>query len=778
MTSITRYDDIHKVPWVILYEDNVIEANYAFTELTGYSTEELINNSAETLFVNILKINISFSEICKSNSLESFYIFTKNRLAREVHINVLEDQISHFKIYFILEEEYSRLEKKFMYLHNISEVNQIGIAIYSVPDLTLLMANQRYIDNIFNGKYSKLDVIGRKMSEFAPGWHNGQKFWNNRLKSKEDFLMNETFVNGKYLDARFTPIIENDIIKFYIVIITECTERVMYRKRLETQANIINQQKEELEAIIENMSDIFAVVDKYGNYVKMNAKARELDPELLLGVLGKYTVNEIFYNEYGEPLNDDELPVNKLLGGLPVSNSRIAIKTAENDSVFDVKGTPVLDSDSKLKYGILNIHDVSNLVSQVKTIERHKKELEFLIENNNEAIIIIKNNNEFLQNKLAREWFFGKGLSEDVRDLLEILDYEGKSVQNNRLPIARVLDGEIIRNEKYILVNRSDNKKRILRVNGTPMFDEENNIMICIISMMDVTEEYLKEEMLKEHTEKLLNLEIEKAHALENIIKMKEDFITTISHEFKTPLTVINAIIQTMETFYSHEMSDKVKSYLRKIRQNSYRQLRLVNNLVDINRVNTDKFKIHKRNMDIVFLTNNITESVKYFAQQKGVELHFTSAVPKLVMGIDEEIYERILLNLLSNAIKFTPLGKNIFIEVRPRTNKVVILVCDEGIGIPKDKQKLVFERFGQVDNSLTRQAEGSGIGLSLVQTLVVALGGKITLKSRLNVGSIFRVTLPVKLVKDSEEETMVSSEIDKRLIQTAKIEFSHVYID
>jgi len=778
MKGTTSGDNIKQMLRLTISDNHVIEASFQFQEFIGYGEDEVLNKSIEEVFAK-LKICSTVKDIIETKGESPCYLFTKQNEARKVYIHILKDTKSNVQVCLFIEEENSRPEEKFMYLRHMAEKNQKGIAIYSVPDLVLLMASQKYIDYFFDEKQNKMNFIGTKMSDYPPKWNLGKKFWDNRLKSKEDLFMNEALVNGKYMDAHFLPILENNETKYYVVTAIECTDRVIYRKRLEAQANVINDQKEELEAIIENMSDIFTVIDKHGNYIKMNAEARKLGPEVLVGLLGKYSKNEIFYNERGECLSPEELPANKLIDGKTVTNSRVVLKTEENEAVFDIKGTPVLDCQGRFRYGILNSHDISDYIRQVKTIEEHKRELEFIIENINEAIFIYKNKKEYLRNKLAREWFNGNGIGSDIFEMYNVYDEDGNSLNYDKRLITNTLNGKALENKKYILES-CDNKenRRVVRINGTSLMDKEKDFDIRIISIRDVTEEEKREEMYRKHTERLLNLEKEKAHTLENVIKMKEEFLATISHEFKTPLTVINAIIQTLETFYSSEMSPKVMGYLKKIRQNSFRQLRLVNNLVDITKVNNDKFKIHKKNMDIIFLTRIITESVQYFAQQKGVELHFSSVLTKLVMGIDEEIYERILLNLLSNAIKFTPAGKSIYVNVETKKNNVVIYVCDEGIGIPKDKQKLIFERFGQVDNSLSRQAEGSGIGLSLVSTLITALGGKISLKSYLNKGSIFKVTLPVSLVNDSPEEIRVSTDIDKRLIQTTKIEFSHVYID
>lgn len=200
-----------------------------------------------------------------------------------------------------------------------------------------------------------------------------------------------------------------------------------------------------------------------------------------------------------------------------------------------------------------------------------------------------------------------------------------------------------------------------------------------------------------------------------------------------------------------------------------------MNNLLDITRAESGYIKIHKRNMDIVHMTKAITESVTQYARGKGVRLKFSSPLTGIVIAIDDEKYERILLNLLSNAIKFTPPGKTISVKVFNKKGRIYIEVKDEGVGIPIEKQEVIFDCFGQVSSSLTHKSEGTGIGLYLVKVLVNELGGDIWLSSEEGSGSTFTTSFPITKVGDSEVETLKEL-TDNRLIQSAAIEFSDIY--
>ena len=150
---------------------------------------------------------------------------------------------------------------------------------------------------------------------------------------------------------------------------------------------------------------------------------------------------------------------------------------------------------------------------------------------------------------------------------------------------------------------------------------------------------------------------------LEKRIEEKDNFLSLISHEFKTPLTVIMAAIQALERC-SYELSDKANWYINTIRHNTLRQFRLVRNLLDITSRITDKSELSGRNVDIVLLTKFISEEARLYSMRKELNIYFVCDIEEKIIFIDDEKYKRFLLNLLSNAIKFTPKGKNVYIEL------------------------------------------------------------------------------------------------------------------
>lgn len=326
-------------------------------------------------------------------------------------------------------------------------------------------------------------------------------------------------------------------------------------------------------------------------------------------------------------------------------------------------------------------------------------------------------------------------------------------------------------------IRRCDGTIIYVQINSNIVYDPENQEQYLEGSMQDITQRKQTENKIKEQQELLLNAEKERREALEKALIMKDEFISLISHEFKTPLNVIYSAIQLIEAVYFNQISDRVKELIGNIKRNTFRQLRLANNLLDITRLNSGQFKLNMKNIDIVFLTKVITESVELYANQKNIKIYYKSNIKSRIISVDDEKYERIILNLLSNAIKFTKDGGTITVTLNEdiKSNFVQIHITDTGIGIPKDKQNLIFERFGQVDSNLSRQAEGTGIGLSLVKLLVSILDGTIEVESETGVGSTFSIMLPIKKeIPDNESE--VCLDIEDRLVNEIKVQFSDIY--
>ncbi|MDF2839570.1 MAG: sensor histidine kinase [Clostridia bacterium] len=275
-----------------------------------------------------------------------------------------------------------------------------------------------------------------------------------------------------------------------------------------------------------------------------------------------------------------------------------------------------------------------------------------------------------------------------------------------------------------------------------------------------------------DENQKLLNEVIENE-------RLRTEFLSNLSHELRTPLNVILGTIQLVDMYHStacNSIVDKTKKYYKIMRQNCYRLLRLVNNIIDLNKLDAGYMHLNVENHDIVSIVSQISASVADYIENKGIDFVYCTKTDSKIIACDPDKIERILLNLLSNSIKFTDSGGKILVNLWDEDSKIFISVKDSGVGIPKEKQDLIFRRFMQIDKSLSRNHHGSGIGLSLVKSWIELHGGKISLISDGIKGTEFIVELPVKELTIMEVSNKQSEYSSNNKIEVINIEFSDIY--
>ncbi len=236
-----------------------------------------------------------------------------------------------------------------------------------------------------------------------------------------------------------------------------------------------------------------------------------------------------------------------------------------------------------------------------------------------------------------------------------------------------------------------------------------------------------------------LNTANEKLRELDNF---KSRFFTNISHEFRTPLTVITGMTQQVQ----QQPEKWLDKGLKLIDRNAQSLLHLINQILDLRKLESGNLSLHPVQADVIHALRLSVASFESMAESKDIELEFMAEEAELAMDFDPEKLGQIANNLLSNAIKFTPEGGNIGLRVISQAgSQLVIEVQDTGLGIPPDKLPYIFDRFYQVDGTDTRQGEGTGVGLSLTKELVQLMNGEISVESQEKKGTRFRIALPIQ---------------------------------
>ena len=278
---------------------------------------------------------------------------------------------------------------------------------------------------------------------------------------------------------------------------------------------------------------------------------------------------------------------------------------------------------------------------------------------------------------------------------------------------------------------------------------------------------------------KRLEIENEKRQ-LEEVVKLeiaKNELFSNISHEFRTPINILLGTTQVMDKNIENNNfnSENFKNYSNYIKQNSYRLLRLANNFIDINKMDMGAFELTCSNENIISIIEDITQSVGVYTKNNKINLVFDTDEEEIITYCDPDKIERIMLNILSNAIKYTPENGTIEVIIKNTDTDTIVSVKDNGVGIPKEKLDVIFDRFEQVNASLNRTCEGSGIGLSLVKNLVEMHGGKISVNSKKGEGCEFIFNIPIKI---NEENNTKEYNEDRKLkhVEICNIEFSDIY--
>lgn len=284
----------------------------------------------------------------------------------------------------------------------------------------------------------------------------------------------------------------------------------------------------------------------------------------------------------------------------------------------------------------------------------------------------------------------------------------------------------------------------------------------------------------KKHSEELkrrFNENIQLVNETLKYDKVRTEYFANISHEIKTPLNVMLGTLQLFELILNeqndNESAGRMKRYASIMKQNSFRLLRMLNNLIYITEIDSGFIDMNYQNHDLVQLIRDITSASAKFMERKGARLETSLELPELELACDSDKVKRILLNLLSNAVKFTEKGDKIHISLYNDEDFACISVKDTGIGIQEDMKELIFEKFRQVDKSFTRRCEGSGIGLYLAKSLAEMHGGSIEVISKYGEGSEFIVKLPIWQVGD--DETAVTAE-ETSSSYMVSVEFSDIY--
>lgn len=331
--------------------------------------------------------------------------------------------------------------------------------------------------------------------------------------------------------------------------------------------------------------------------------------------------------------------------------------------------------------------------------------------------------------------FFPPGAPVSIQDLIGRA-FDGDRAPSSNVPSSRGWSGEVI-------CQRSNGDRFPALISVSPIPNESETPLTVSIICRDITQQKADRAELAAK-----NLELERAS------RLKSAFLANMSHELRTPLTSILGFSNLLLQRLYGELTEKQELYVERIHESGEHLLRLIGDILDLSKVEAGKIELELGAVDVKKLCREAVAFVSEQARSRHLEIR--TQIPEEIEPItaDELRLRQMLLNLLSNAVKFSQPQTSVGIEVQQHQDWLYLNVWDEGIGIPESQQALLFQPFQQLDNSLSRQHEGTGLGLALTRKLAELHGGTVTCRSQPGVGSCFTIILPRQLALPKDPHT------------------------
>lgn len=451
------------------------------------------------------------------------------------------------------------------------------------------------------------------------------------------------------------------------------------------------------------------------------------------------------------------------------------IESSRFEKRYVRKDGSVFWSDISITYVDMGMDRRDKLIGVVVNISERKKIEKKLTEHHNllstlidtlPDVIFVKDvnhkfivvNNAFLEqyNVDSKEELIGKSdLDFYPQEDAEIFHTAENIIMNGKPQI-----------DKLDLVIKDSGERQWLNNTKLPLKDSEGHITGLVGISRDITENKNKEEELRnyqEHLEEIVKertqeveekaIELEEANIrLQELDRLKSIFLASMSHELRTPLNSIIGFTGIILMGMSGELNDEQKKQLTMVKNNANHLLSLINDILDISKIEAGRAEVHAEEFILNDLVNEIVASSSPLADDRGIALK-NKLSKNIVLFNDPRRIKQILINLISNAIKFTNEG-SVTVDALLKDEKTLIFsVADTGIGVKKEDMRKLFIPFQQIDATLTKKYEGTGLGLSLTQKMTGLLGGNISVKTEYGKGTKFTVTMPLNYSEEENNE-------------------------
>lgn len=384
-------------------------------------------------------------------------------------------------------------------------------------------------------------------------------------------------------------------------------------------------------------------------------------------------------------------------------------------------------------------YDITAQKEQEHELRRRENLYRTLFENSNDAIFLLYPNGRIWRANEKMTGLLGYSTEE-----IKLMTYEEFLVEEERQKalehLRKSANGEEMPLHEHLCLDQSGNPVHV-EINLSPIHDAEGKIILIQNVMRDITSRK-KVEALRQKSEETLrfaNTELARAN------RAKDEFLANMSHELRTPLNNILALAETLNEETQGPVNEVQRRSIKNIELSGRHLLSLINDILDLSKIESRKMKLAIDEYSVNEIGQASINFVKESANKKGIEMEFHLQDPALRLRGDGRRIKQMLVNLLGNAVKFTPSGGRVTLSVWQDTLKdeICFRVEDNGIGMKAEDINKLFEPFEQLDSSLARRYEGTGLGLALVKKLAELHGGSVSVTSEFGKGSIFTITLP-----------------------------------
>jgi PAS domain S-box-containing protein len=629
-------------------------------------------------------------------------------------------------------DQLRRSEEQYRYLF---ENNPHPMWAYDLHSLRFLAVNDAAVDKY---GYTRAEFLGMTLADIRPQedvallYHQMQEErpaqqysgeWRHRRKDGAIFFVEVT-----------SHLIDMQGYEAALVVALDVTER--------RQAEIARRlSKEKYRGLVESLDSAIAAVDAAGTVLYLNDPAAAQ-----LGGTPRELIGKTFYDLFPEPVARQQME--HIRAVIRADKSRTYENQGSVGGVqrwFRTSMQPIHDEHGRVVYALINstdIHDLKMAQGALEELNRtlearvreRTAEVEDLYENAPTGYHSLDAAGRFVRINQTELDRLGYTREEVIgRPFTDLLTPTGRELFAEMFPAFRAT-GQVHDLEYELL--RKDGTTLCVLISATATYDEAGAFVMSRSTVYDITARKLAEDALR-----LANVEMARA------VRLKDEFLANMSHELRTPLTGILALGENLQEEIYGPLNERQLKTLRYIESSSRHLLALINDLLDLSKIEAGRFELEPVRVVVEDVCQASLLFVKEMALKKSIKLEYRNDDIEAVLLADPRRLKQILVNLLSNAVKFTPEGGHVALRVTVdrAARQIEFVVEDTGIGIAAADMGRLFQPFTQLDSTLARQYEGTGLGLALVKRLAVQHGGSVEVTSAgvEGQGSCFRIRLP-----------------------------------